>query len=194
MIIKSLFRIDVHNRKRLVHALGSRPSTSGLVLRNYSFVIKVLLITTVALSGSCLFAEALPRLLNNAVVRVDGELSSPLRQMRVVVMEVAQDVSIDPPPSSENFERVATWTLIIDASYYRSQMNALLQGIREAKWVKSEKSFYPRWCVRFIVPWNEVLAEFLIDTRAGAIRFGGEWYITDKKIIDAFTVGLKAKP
>lgn len=53
-----------------------------------------------------------------------------------------------------------------------------------------ESEGYPRWCVRFLGPNNELISEWLIDREGASIAVDEKWFYVPLTSLDKLTVEL----
>lgn len=136
-------------------------------------------------------AEAnIPPRAANLFMLLDIKLKEPLTGFRVYVMRIAQDVFVDPPPREENFESLATFTLMVDPSHFETSILRAVDLARKSKWEQMTHPAYPRWHFRIVGPWNETIVNLSIDDENLEILFDGQWYKVEEECIRALTVDL----
>ena len=135
-------------------------------------------------------ADTLPVEAANLLTVIGLKLEEPLPGFRVQILRISPDTFVDPPPQLDSFEGLAAFSLTFQPARHRKQIAAVIEEARKSKWQPMPYPGYPRWCIRFIRPWNEILGALGIDDENYAILVGDKWYKVDEKIVRSLTSEL----
>ena len=142
-----------------------------------------------------LFAIAIPSIASasmptstaNLFTILELRIAQTAPDFRVQIMQIGRDVFIDPAPGVGSFERHAAFVLTIAPSRMMPALADAIRLARKSNWKPTSLKFYPRWQIRFVGPWNEILGNLLIDEENRAIFVDGTWYEVDVACIGGLT-------
>lgn len=133
---------------------------------------------------------AIPAEMANLLTIIELKLQQPAPGFRVQILRISSDTFVDPPPQLNSFEGLAAFSLTFRPSVHKKEIVAAIELARKSKWDLVPHPAYPRWCLRFIGPWNEILGTIAIDEDNLEILAGDRWYKVEEAVVRGLTSNL----
>lgn len=134
-------------------------------------------------------AQTPPRV-RNAFTLMEVRVGQPISNLRIQIMRIPAEVSINPAPAAESFEKDSIFVIMLDPAYFEGHIKKISMLARESRWAELGYDGYPRWRFKILGSWNESVGDFLIDETNDGIFFDGTWYKVDKDLVGALTGDL----
>lgn len=159
----------------------------------FIFLLILTASTSLGGNGQAEVPRNLPEVVAEQLVAIRGRLAGPYNGLRLQVYQLPQGVYVDPPPDWKNFKSEAGMGIFLRADNFAGGIKDLVDAAEGCTWRRRESAGYPRWLLQFVGPWDEIVAEWLIDREGFSICIHDEWYRVDKDLVDRATIGLVQK-